>query len=168
MNNIDLYKDKVERVLADILKLAGEEAELACSVAEGTILIDISSKEPARLIGRGGKGLEALQYIVQRIVVKGGAATQMPRIVIDIEGYRKKRQEELSRMSKDIAERVSVTGRSVLLEPMNAWERRAIHMAIRDNDKVDTASEETEEGRQVRIKPKENRRSLPRISEGEE
>jgi spoIIIJ-associated protein len=157
MDNIRSISDRVYCVVGDILRLLGEKAEVRCRTTDEALVAEIQVEEPGRLIGKEGRGLEALQYIVQRIMGRQETEEQIPRIIIDINGYRKKREEELGRMARDIAERVSMTGRSVLLEPMNAWERRAIHVAVRDHKEIDTESEETDEGRRVRIKPRQKK-----------
>ncbi len=151
---LDEITKKVSEVVQKMLELMGEEASVECNHREGSITVDVTVEEPAPLIGKGGKVLDDFQLLVYRVVKRTYADEKIPSIIIDVGGYRHKREEELSNMAKEIAERVSSNGKSVLLRPMSAWERRVVHVTVKGNGRICTESEDSKEGRRVRIKPK--------------
>jgi len=149
----DKFLDDVKNVVAAMLELMGEKAYVECSADEKCIKVEIRPESPGQLIGKGGKVMEAFQYVLQRIMAREFKGKEIPIIIIDIDGYRRKREKELFHMAEDIAEQVSRSGKSVLLQPMSPWERKIVHLALKENEKVESESEDTEDGRQVRIKP---------------
>lgn len=147
----------LKTLIEEILRLMREEAVVSLVDEDEAIMVNIKVPNPAHLIGREGRAIEALQYIVQRIGARKIDELKTRPVVIDIDGYRQKRKDELSKMAKEIAQRVSETGRSVLLGPMTAWERKAVHMAIRERKDVMSESEESDAGRRVRIRHREEK-----------
>jgi len=150
--------EKLLEVVGKILTLMGEKAQIECNPDGETISVDIRCEKAGQLIGRGGRVLEALQHIVQKMVGREFAGKEIESIVIDIDGYRKRREEELSQMASDIAERVSRSGESELLQPMSAWERKIVHMSVKRSQNLESQSEDSDLGRRVRIKPRGNNR----------
>jgi len=134
-------------VLADEFPMIGGE-ESSPSVA-----LDIRGEDPGILIGRGGQTLAALQYIV-RIIVAHKTQTRPP-IIIDVEGYKRRRWEALQAFAWRMAEQVQTKGEPFALEPMSAFERRVIHIALADHPGVTTESTGMGEARKVVILPKE-------------
>ena len=114
---------------------------------DDTVYIDIKSEQAGMLIGRRGETLDALQYLTSLAVNK--ADDSYKRIILDTENYRAKREESLVRLANKIANQVIRTGRKVVLEPMNPYERRILHSTLQPNDKVDTLSEGEEPYRKV-------------------
>lgn len=125
----------------------GVNVVLSTSESDETIYIDIKSEQAGMLIGRRGETLDALQYLTSLAVNK--ADDTYKRIILDTENYRAKREESLVRLANKIANQVIRTGRKVVLEPMNPYERRILHSALQSNDKVDTLSEGVEPYRKV-------------------
>lgn len=117
--------------------------------------INISGPELGILIGRRGDTLEALQYITNLAV--GRQIAERVRIIVDVEGYRQRREETLVRLAKRLSEKVKRTGGRVVLEPMNPHERRIIHTALQDESWVATFSEGEEPNRRVVISLKRGR-----------
>jgi len=117
------------------------------------ILVDISGKDLSVLIGKRSETLNALQYIARLIVSKelGDNIT----LVIDVEGYRSRRERQLRQLAHRIAEQAIKTGRKQTLEPMPPNERRIIHIELRDDSHVTTESFGEEPHRKVTILPKE-------------
>ena len=76
------------------------------------------------------------------------------RVIVDVAGYRRRRQEELSNTALRIADMVKSKGRSIMLEPMLAWERRAVHITLRDDTDITTGSVGTGDRRKVVVSPK--------------
>lgn len=112
-------------------------------------LVDILGKELGILIGRRGDTLEALQYLTNLAVAK--QISERVRVIVDVEGYRKRREETLIRLAQRLADKVKRTGTKVALEPMNPHERRIIHTALQEESRISTYSEGEEPNRRVVI-----------------
>jgi spoIIIJ-associated protein len=120
---------------------------------EGEIILDIvGGGDLGILIGRHGRTLDAMQVVVSAIT--GRTVGRRYPIVVDVEGYRGRRREKLEDMAKRTADRVARQGRPVKLRPMNSYERRVVHMALREDRRVVTGSEGEDPFRQVVISPK--------------
>ncbi|MHB8125095.1 MAG: RNA-binding cell elongation regulator Jag/EloR [Desulfitobacteriaceae bacterium] len=111
--------------------------------------IDITGPELGILIGRRGDTLEALQYLTNLAVARKLA--ERVRIIVDVEGYRQRREETLVRLAQRLADKVKRTGTRVILEPMNPHERRIIHTALQEDLHVLTFSEGEDLNRRVVI-----------------
>lgn len=118
-------------------------------------IINISGDELGILIGRRGDTLEALQYLTNLAVSKQLA--EKVRIIVDVEGYRQRREETLVRLAKRLSDKVKRTGSKVVLEPMNPHERRIIHTALQDDHRISTFSEGEEPNRRVVISLKRSK-----------
>jgi spoIIIJ-associated protein len=116
------------------------------------LFIDIHGKDLSILIGRRGETLAALQYITRLIV--GKELKRPVAVLIDIEGYRSRREGQLRRLARRVANQAIETSRTMTLEPMPAFERRIIHIELRDNPDVDTLSVGEGNRRKVTIIPK--------------
>ena len=115
-------------------------------------LVDVRGADLNALTGRRGEALDALQYLTRLIIQhKTG---QWASIVVDIEGFREKRAEVLRTMAQQMAERVKRDGRSIALEPMPPYERRIIHLTLRNHPAVMTVSVGEGDARKVTIRPK--------------
>ena len=155
----DMSFDFVKTVIADIGLNA--EAELY-SCEDGTRRIAIVGDDASALIGHHGDTLDALQYLANlastRKNIKG--ERDKSRVTIDIEGYRKKREETLRALARRMAAKALRNKRSVMLEPMSAYERRIIHSEIQSIEGVSTNSIGSDNNRKIVIfltdkKPKE-------------
>lgn len=150
---LDKVADTAVGVLQSVVKTFGIESVIDEYEGEdGEIILDLVGGELAILIGRHGKTLDALQTLV-------GAATSRQLgfrhpVLVDVEGYRGRRREKLEDIAKRTAERVARQGRAVRLRPMTSYERRVIHMALRDDRRVVTASDGDEPARAVVVSPK--------------
>jgi len=116
------------------------------------ILVDVSGKDLSVLIGKRSETLNALQYISRLIVSK--ELGENITLVIDVEGYRTRRERQLRQLAHRMAEQAVKTGRKQTLEPMPPNERRIIHMELRDDAQVTTESFGEEPHRKVTIIPK--------------
>ena len=114
---------------------------------EKELSIDLSGDDMGVLIGKRGQTLDSLQYLVSLIVNK--ESTDYIRVKVDTENYRKRRQDTLENLAKNIAFKVKRTKRTVSLEPMNPYERRIIHSALQNDKFVTTHSEGDEPFRHV-------------------
>jgi spoIIIJ-associated protein len=114
--------------------------------------LEIQGRELGALIGRRGETLAALQYITRLIASRD--LERRAHIVIDVEGYKARRETLLRRLAKRMAEQAVQRGRTVSLEPMPPHERRIIHLALRDNPNVTTESVGEGDRRKVTIVPR--------------
>jgi spoIIIJ-associated protein len=114
--------------------------------------VEFQGKDVRFLIGRRGKTLNALQMLTNLAVNR--ELEDRVKIIIDAEGYRKKREETLRRLARKTAERVCRTKSDIILEPMTPQERRIIHLELQDNDWVCTSSRGDEPYRKVVIRYK--------------
>ena len=129
--------------------LLGGEAEAA-----GSIAFNVEGEDLGILIGRQGQTLSCLQYLV-RLIVGHQTETWLP-IVIDIEGYKQRRCDALQALAWRTADQVNMKQEPFSLEPMPAFDRRVIHLALADHPDVITESSGVGEARRVVILPKIN------------
>ncbi|MCK5429698.1 MAG: KH domain-containing protein, partial [Anaerolineales bacterium] len=115
------------------------------------IYLDINGKDLSILIGRQAETLNALQYITSLIVGKelGRSVT----LIVDVEGYRLRREQQVRQLARRMAEQAVKTGRRQVLEPMPANERRFVHIELRENPEVTTESIGEGSRRKVTIIP---------------
>ncbi len=114
--------------------------------------VDVRGGDLGGLIGRRGESLDALQYLTRLIVQhKTG---EWASIIIDIDGYRERRAQALRSLASQMAERVKRDGRAISLEPMPPYERRIVHLALREHPAVMTVSVGEGDARKVTIRPK--------------
>src|SRR6202043_3561012 len=104
----------------------------------GNLTLQIYTEESGRLIGRDGETLEAIQFLLNRLLqAKDKDAS---KVVVDCEMYRSMREDRIVQRVRELAERVRITGRSLQLEPMNSYERRIVHNAFKDDPEIATWS----------------------------
>ncbi len=135
------------KIPASVTARYGEEDEKG----ERPVLVDIHGDDLAVLIGRRGDILNSMQYLVNLIVSK--QMEQWVQVVIDVEGYRARRERQLRQMARRMADQAIKTGRRQVLEPMPANERRIIHLELREYPGVTTQSVGEEPARKVTILP---------------
>ena len=134
--------DQAKATLEELLKHLGFDATVDEVQNEDGILLDVKTEDPGRLIGRQGQTLADLQYITNRILHKRDQNT--PRVTVDVGGYRSQANESVVKKAKDAAEKVKRWGDVVELEPMNAFDRRLVHQALKDDPDIETQSVEVE------------------------
>ena len=150
---LDKVADTAVEAIQEILTGFGIQAAIdEYEGDEGEIILDIVSGDLGMLIGRHGKTLDALQTLVSAITSRK-IGFRYP-VVVDVEGYRGRRREKLEDMARRTAERASRQKRAVKLRPMTSYERRIIHVALRNDRRVVTASEGEEPTRSVVVTPK--------------
>jgi len=104
----------------------------------GNATLQIYTEESGRLIGRNGETLEAIQFLLNRLLQARDKDAE--KVIVDCEHYRSMREDRIVQRVRELAERVRVTGRSLQLEPMNSYERRLVHNAFKDDPEVATWS----------------------------
>ena len=136
--------------LKELTHLMGVEVSIEVGTdAEGNVFANMTGDTLGILIGRRGETLDALQYLTSLKVNRGQEG--YTRVTLDTENYRAKREEALTRLANRMANRAVKTGRKVVLEPMNPYERRILHSALQKNENVSTHSEGEEPNRHVVI-----------------
>jgi len=134
-NDTDFVKEYVEELL---LKM-GIKAEAKVELCENNLFkIDLSGDEMGIIIGRRGETLDALQHIVQMYI--NNKMEKFFKVRLDTESYRQKREDVLINLANGIAKKVLRTRKEVVLEPMKAYERRIIHTALQEYNKIKTYS----------------------------
>lgn len=152
-----LVKDDIaEQSKALVEKITGHmgvDPEVTVQEDEERVFVNLEGKHLGVLIGRRGETLNALQYLVS-LIVNRGRGDERKKIIVDVEGYRKKREETLQTLALRLADKAKRRGRSVILEPMNPQERRIIHTTLRGRDDIYTFSEGEEPFRKIIIAPR--------------
>ena len=131
-------KSKPLKMTKDILGILEIEAMVEVGEKEETVVVDVWGDDVAILIGRGGSTLDALQYLVNVSCRRTGEITK--KIVVDVEGYRKRRKAKLEKQVEQLAQKAISENKTVELDPMNASERKIVHIALRKIDGVWTES----------------------------
>lgn len=146
----DSPEGKAQSFLLDVTRLMGVNVTVnAHRDDEGNVHADMFGDTLGVLIGRRGETLDALQYLTSLYVNRGQEG--YTRVTLDTENYRAKREEALRRLANRMANRAIKTGRKVVMEPMNPYERRILHSALQQNQAVTTHSEGEEPNRHVVI-----------------
>lgn len=142
--------EKVQAFLAEIIERMGYVAEIHLLKHEADELtFKISGPDSPHIIGKKGKTLDALQLFANIYLVKLNYGDV--RAVVDCENYRRHKEETIIRMAYKVADRVAMTKRSVLLEPMNPYERRLVHTTLSNISSIETKSEGDGLYKQVRV-----------------
>jgi len=128
--------------LEKLLELLGFSATVEEQKNEDGITLDVKTDDSGRLIGRQGQTLSDLQYIANRLLFQQDQ--NVPKVTVDVAGYRSQAREALVKKAKDAAEKVRRWGDIVELEPMSAFDRRVVHQALKDDPDIETQSVEVD------------------------
>lgn len=141
---------------AEFIRHIGDLLELPLRVVPrreaDAVAVDVSGEGVGVLIGRHGETLEALQFLTGLVSHRLGDGDPTP-VVVDVEGYRRRRRERIEGLARRMAERVAREGREVALRPMSAAERRIVHLTLKGDSRVVTFSRGEGAARQVVIAP---------------
>jgi spoIIIJ-associated protein len=148
---LDIVADAAVNFLHSILSCFGEDGSSIDEYEgdEGELILDVNGGDLAILIGRHGRTLEALQ-LIESSLLNNLLGFHYP-VVVDIEGYKSRRRQKIQSIALSAASKVKKQGGQVKLAPMNAYERRLVHIALRDDDQVATHSEGEDPDRYVVI-----------------
>ncbi len=124
--------------LESMLGLLGFFCNVEESQQGSSIVLQIYSAEKDRLIGKNGKVLEDIQTLLNRILQ--ASDKHAPKVQVDVEHYRAMQEDQLVSRVRELAQNVRLTGRSIQLEPMNAYERRIVHNAFAEDPEIQTWS----------------------------
>lgn len=142
---------KPKRMVEEILERFEIDAMVDAKERDDAIVIDVWGEDVAILIGRGGNTLDALQYLVNVGCRRSGEIDK--RIIVDIEGYRKRKKARIEKQAAQAADKVRVQSRSIRMSPMSAADRKTVHMTIKKMEGVWTESEGDGSERCVVIHP---------------
>ncbi len=145
------FLGEIKALVASVVEAMGFDPRIDVYDAGSFIAVDVASDNTALFIGQKGETIDALQYLVNAAVYRKRPFVK--RIILDAEGYRQRRVEAIQGIAHRTARRAVRERRTVELPPMNPSERRIVHLFLRDNPDVTTASEGSGGKRRVRISP---------------
>ena len=145
----DIAYSNVDKFLEDFLKNLGKNIKYEITKTNEGLNIFIEDEDLGYLIGYRGETLYAMQNIISAVASKG--IHHKVRVILDIEGYKAKREKTLQNLAEKMALKVIKTKKSVTLEPMKAYERKIIHSFLQENPKVQTKSIGEEPHRKIVI-----------------
>lgn len=132
--------ERPREILEMILGHLGFVFEITEKTQDDGVLLEVHTREPQRLIGNEGRVLEKLQFLVNRLA--GETQEERERIIIDVEGYREQAKQDLIKRVQGVKERVLTTKKSFPLEPLNAYQRRIVHQAFKNDPEIKITSPE--------------------------
>lgn len=144
--------DNISKFMTEFLEKTEENSKFNVKISKSTVYVDIESQEIGFLIGYRGETLYAFQNILSAVANKG--IEQKVRVILDIEGYKAKREKALEELAEKIEKTVIKTRKSVTLEPMQAYERKIIHTKLQNSEKVETRSIGEEPRRRIVVELK--------------
>ena len=150
----DVAYTNVENFLKDFVKNLPEGTEYSIEKSETDLKVSLNNQDLGYLIGYRGETLYAMQNIISSVASKG--VEHRVRVILDIEGYKNKREKTLQDLADKVARKVIKTRKSVTLEPMKAYERKIIHSHLQESTKVQTKSIGEEPNRRIVISLKNN------------
>jgi spoIIIJ-associated protein len=142
----------VREVLEEIARSLGADCRVELVDAGAEIAASLTGPDVAVLIGKRGKTIDSIQYLVRAAVTSAGGASA-PHVVVDAGGYRERRQSRLVQLAERSASQVLRSGTTVRLEPMSSAERKIVHMHLKDTTGIETHSEGDEPNRHVVVAP---------------
>lgn len=152
--NVSVQKDPVEETeqfIKEVTEGMNVSVTIKTTLDENHVTYELSGDKIALLIGKRGQTLNALQYLVQLVINKGG--NHFFRVSVDAEGYRGRRKQTLETLATRMADKAIRLNRKVALEPMPAFERKIIHTQLQSRNDIETNSEGVEPHRYLTIRP---------------
>ena len=155
--HIKLAMDTGMTVLKKIVDAISEEARITPEVKKDRIILKVEGGNSGLLIGKRGQTLEAMQYLVEKIINKQNE--ERVRVLIDVEGYLDTRKSNLKKLASRMAEKARKINKPVTIGQMNAYDRRTVHLHLKENQTVRTQSVGEGYYRKLVIFPKRRRRN---------
>jgi spoIIIJ-associated protein len=152
------FTDRARTTLMDLLTLIGTPCTVDARPGDeaGMIVLDVTGDSGGLLIGRRGQTLDAIEYVLNRILARDDEAAG--RVIVDVERYRERRREYLNTLAQRLAAKVKESGRAVTLNPMSPRDRRIVHLALQADAAVATRSQGDGHFRKMLIVPAERGR----------
>ena len=143
----------IKKTAQELLEKMGVEAEVKVQEDKESeaIQVQLNSEDNALLVGYHGNNLSAFQLILG--IITANKLGEWNRLIVDIDGYRQKRQAQLEEMARRALERVGISNQPVTITGLTSWERRTIHLFLKDEKGVETYSEGEGRNRQLVISP---------------
>jgi spoIIIJ-associated protein len=138
-------------VAADVVAVDNPSSVPVSAEDPPTIFLDVLGRDLGMLIGRRGENLAQIQYVVNLLVNR--KLGDWTRVIVDVEGYRSRREEALIGLAERVARQVARSRRPIVLEPMPANERRIVHLTLRGNPEVTTESNGEGSMRRITVQP---------------
>lgn len=145
----DQTEDATRQFLQSMFQAMNLEVQIDIEYQKDQLNIELSGPNMGVVIGKRGQTLDSIQYLTSLVANKN--RDKYVKVFMDTENYRKKREETLVRLASKMAKNVKATRRTMVLEPMNPYERRIIHAALQSDPKIQTYSEGEEPYRKVAI-----------------
>lgn len=142
-------EQQLTEILDNILGLLLLEGSYEIEEGDEGFLVSIDTKDAGRLIGARGESLEGLQLLVNQLVSRKIGEGEFKRVILDVSGWRKQKEDELKGLAGSLGKQVLESGKEMELEPMSSWQRRVIHMVIQEMEGL--VSESIGEGRDRHI-----------------
>ena len=149
MEEIEIAK----QLTIGLLNRMGLKAEVEGFFKDGSLYLEIKGDQEGILIGKYGRTLESLQMLINRMVNK--QLKNSMRVIIDIDDYRKRRSDNMSKMAQRLGEKAKGTGHSLTIGPFNAHDRRIIHLTLKEDPSLKTESLGEGDLKKIRIIPME-------------
>src|SRR5256886_3412789 len=147
----ETYAVKARDVVAELLYKMSITAQVTIKKADEPVMIDVAGDSLGLLIGSRGETVRAFQTVVNLILNEGRADRR--RLVVDVEHYRNRREETVKEMALRLADRVRRTGERLMMDPMQSYERRIVHITLEKEPGIRTESQGEEPNRRVAILP---------------
>lgn len=144
-------EQKVSEVLENILGMLALEGSFDIEERDDGVFVFIDTQDAGKLIGQHGQTLAALQLLVNQMVSR--QVENSKRVVIDISGWKKSKEEELENQAKYWVSQVLESKESMELRPMQSWQRRIVHLVVQNSEGVESESIGEGEERRIIIKP---------------
>lgn len=138
-------------LVAGLLERMGIRATVSVRQSGDPVILDVSGRELGPLIGWRGENLRALQTVVNMLITRQAGER---RVIVDVERYRQRREHTVREIAYRAARQVKATGDPITLDPMQPFERRAIHIALEDDPDVTTVSVGEEPNRRLVVEPR--------------
>lgn len=153
------YDEELKRAketLENILSKLDQDAKVGGVRNDQEILLTIQGGSPGLLIGKQGQTLDAIQYLVNKIVNKWSSKNL--KVIVDAETYRKRKEESLVNLARKLGEKAKRLGKPITINPMNAHDRRIVHLALQNDQMLETKSSGEGILRRIVIFPKKTKK----------
>ncbi|MBI2593975.1 KH domain-containing protein [Candidatus Daviesbacteria bacterium] len=154
-------EEKVSEILENILGLLGLEGSFEVDEKDDAVFVSVDAQDPGILIGRNGETLASLQLILNLIASRQFGQESSKRIIVDVSQWRKSKEEDLASKTASWAQKVIETKEPLELDPMPAWQRRIVHMAVEQTSGVKSESIGEGPERRLVISPDLEKNNLP-------
>lgn len=140
-------------LLTGVLERMGIEGKIVTSEEDDRLVLTIECDDVERLTGRRGQVIDALQHLINKMVYQGRASSRTKPLVVDADGYRQRHIDKLQALALRMLDKAVESQEVVELEPMTAYDRRIVHMALAEDPRVTTRSEGEGDDRRLLIEP---------------